>query len=143
MNATPNRHTRSLLGTLMILLLTSGCASAGGSSESAGPSFPQVAGEWTGSISVQGEAVPGTFLITQTGADLEGTFRAPALELVASGSGAVLPNGSLSMSLSYNLQCPGTATMTGALSTDGTQISGRLLASDCTGNLDGSFRFSR
>jgi len=143
MNPTSFRRIPSLAGILLVALMAAGCASGGGAPESAGPTFPQVAGEWSGSITVQGEAVPGTFLITQSGADLEGTFRAPALELVASGSGAVLPDGSVSMSLSYNLQCPGTATMTGDLSTDGTQISGTLLASDCTGNIDGSFRFSR
>lgn len=144
-------RARSSLATIAAAILVTACASGGGTTttstsapaEPAGPAYPQLAGDWTGSITFDGQAIPGTLQVTQTGPDLDGTFRAPELDLVTSGSGAVLPDGSLSMTLTYNLQCPGSATMTGSLSTDGMQMSGTLLASDCTGEISGSFRFRR
>jgi len=129
---------------LAATLSLAACATVGGgSSDDAGPSYPQIAGEWSGSISVEGEALTSSIEITQNGPDLELVTRVPDLGLSTPGEGSILPDGSMRGTFSYNIECPGEAELIGALSSDGTRLSGRLLASDCTGDLEGTFSYRR
>lgn len=130
--------------SLLSICFMAACASVGGGGDTdTGPSYPQVAGEWSGSITVAGEQIPSTLSITQAGADLQLVTRIPALELNTQGQGTVLPDGGMRGSFSYNLECPGEAELVGSLSSDGTTLGGTLLASDCTGDLEGTFRYRR
>lgn len=113
------------------------------SSDPAPPSFPDIAGTWTGSITVEGQPIDGTLEIDQDTADLTGIFTAPALRVSAEGAGTISAAGEMHLVLSYDLQCPGTAEMVGSRSPDGTSLTGALEAADCTGAISGSFAFRR
>ncbi len=129
----------ALRGVIALTLVTvvSACASVGGRS------FPSAAGEYEGSISFQGQSVPGTLEIEQAGSKLNAVFRAPSFGLRAEGQGSIDSDGNVEMRLQYDLQCPGVATLTGELDKDGQGISGRLDAGDCTGEIAGTFSFTR
>lgn len=121
-------------------------ACAGGPSASNGPgaaTVPQVAGAWTGGVTVEGQTVPGTLTLTQDGATLSASFSAPAFGLTAEGGGTIASDGAVEIQLNYDMQCPGTATMRGTLNEAGNTISGTVQASDCTGQMLGAFDFTR
>jgi len=132
-----------VLSLLLISSLAACATVGGGGSGDSGPSYPQLAGEWSGSITVGGEQIPSTLEVTQTGADLLLVTRVAALGLTTEGQGTVLPDGGMRGSFSYNLECPGEAELVGSLSSDGTTLGGTILASDCTGDLEGTFRYRR
>lgn len=131
----PNRIARSL--TLLALCALPACAST------PEPSYPDVSGRWTGAVDVEGESIPGTLTVTQDMASLAVTFGAPAFGLTAEGSGTVTPGGEVTVALTYDLQCPGTANMAGDLTSEGAVLSGTLEATDCTGTIRGLFSFRR
>jgi len=127
---------------LVLLAAVAGCATVGGGAD-AGPTFPELSGEWSGSVTIGGQQIPSTLEITQEGADLQLLTRVPDLGLITRGEGSVLPDGRMRGSFSYNLECPGDADLVGSLTSDGTVLSGTLLASDCTGDLEGTFTYRR
>lgn len=128
-----------LRGVLILALSTLlvGCASFGA------PSYPTVAGEYEGSLSVQGQAIDGELSIEQAGNALQAVFIAASLGLRAEGEGFVDTDGAITLTLQYDLQCPGTARLSGNLNDEGTEITGRLDANDCTGDISGTFVFRR
>ena len=123
--------------SLIVIALTAACASFGA------PSIPAVAGEYEGSINVQGQSISGGLTIEQAGTELQAVFVAPELSLRAEGSGSVDSDGNVRMTLQYDLQCPGEAQLAGSLNDAGTELSGRLDAGDCTGDISGTFSFRR
>lgn len=132
---TTNRTPRVFLAAVLTLLV--GCASMGG------PSYPSVAGEYTGGVSVEGQGIDGTFEIVQDGPQLQAVFDAPSFGLMAEGEGTLAEDGSARIFLDYDLQCPGRAEMVGNFTADGTRFSGTIAAADCTGEIGGTFSFSR
>lgn len=128
------------------LLVIGGCSGASAPAAAPQPepvAFPDVSGSWRGFVSVEGQGIDGTLTLTQTDGDLEAVFRAPAFGLRATGTGFVTREGEVEVVLDYNLQCPGEAVMQGRFSSPDNRIEGDLDASDCTGAMLGSFRFSR
>ena len=105
--------------------------------------IPDVDGLWTGFLSVEGQGLNGTLDLEQDGEDLRAVFDAPDFGLVAEGRGTIDAEGAITLRLTYNLQCPGTAELTGRRSSDGTVFDGALTAADCTGSSEGSFTFRR
>lgn len=119
-----------------------GSGSAGGGD--VGPSYPQVAGPWMGSLQIGGNGFNSMIDVRQMGPDLRLTIEIPALDLVTTGMGTVMPDGTFRASFMYELECPGEAQLIGEVTqADGTILSGRLLAGDCTGDLRGTFRYGR
>jgi hypothetical protein len=98
---------------------------------------------WVGGIEADGQPIDGTLRITQTGWDLEVEFASPSIGIRAGGTGTVTDEGEVAMELSYNIECPGTAVLSGTITEGGTRLSGGLSAADCTGNTGGSFSFTR
>ena len=123
----------------LVLIAATACASAGPPA----PTFPDVGGVWEGGLVAQGQAIDGVLELTQTAGALQVLFVAEALGLQSEGEGEVTPDGLMRFTLRYNIECPGIAEFAGELNADGTSLTGTLAASDCTGDLEGTFAFSR
>jgi len=123
---------------MIAVLVVAGCATVG-----SGPSFPEVAGTYTGGVSVEGQGIDGTLEVLQAGAELQVVFDAPSFGLSAEGSGTLNPDGTARVFLDYDLQCPGRAEFVGRFAADGTGFSGNVMAADCTGEIGGTFSFRR
>lgn len=128
----------AVLAAFVSLLATTACATLGG-----GPSFPLVAGNYTGGVTVEGQGIDGTLRVTQEGPELGLVFDAPSFGLSAEGTGTLQEDGSARVFLDYDLQCPGRAEMVGTFTEDGTRFSGSITAVDCTGEIGGTFSFQR
>lgn len=120
----------------LALILLAGCAGMGG------PGIPDMAGTYQGTITVEGQAVPGTLVIEQEARALQLELRLPQLAVTARGEGQITDDG-FTGEMAYNLNCPGTATMEGTRQDEGALLTGSLRAQDCMMNSAGSFRFSR
>ena len=129
------RFLASAAGALILILLA-GCAGMGG------PGIPDMAGTYQGTITVEGQAVPGTLVIEQEARALQLELRLPQLGVTARGEGQITDDG-FTGEMAYNLNCPGTATMEGTRQDEGALLTGSLRAQDCMMNSAGSFRFSR
>ena len=105
--------------------------------------MPQVAGEYGGAVMVQGQEIPGSLIVTQRARRLVVVFEAPPLGLSARGAGAVEADGTARITLNYDLQCPGEAELVGQFSGEGSVFQGEIVARDCTGEIPGTFSFSR
>lgn len=137
-------HSIARAAIFGMILITAACAGSAAPESTPEPvAFPDVSGSWRGFVSVEGQGIDGTLTLTQTAGDLEAVFRAPAFGLRATGTGFVTREGAVEVVLDYNLQCPGEAVMQGQFAPSENQIEGDLDASDCTGAMLGSFRFSR
>lgn len=123
---------------LLTVGFAAACATLGG-----GPSFPAVEGTYAGGVSVEGQGIDGTLDVMQDGPELSVIFEAPAFGLVADGAGTLEEDGTARVFLDYDLQCPGRAEMAGSFSEDGTTFSGSITAADCSGQMGGTFSFSR
>lgn len=106
------------------------------------PAAAQLAGQYTGSITVEGTLLPASLVITQEGADLTIQFSVPDLGAVAQGTGVAHAE-RFSASVPYEINCPGEASFEGRLEEDGRALTGSLTARDCDGTMNGTFRFSR
>lgn len=102
-----------------------------------------LAGSWEGSFTAEGQRMPGTLEVRQSGRALEVFFVSPGFDLEAAGEGEVDDEGSFWLELDYDLQCPGNALLEGTVSDDRAGLSGTLEATDCTGTVSGSFSFGR
>lgn len=149
MRPSPQFRTPALL-PLVALLFLAGCTRVGGGAGPAAGSerpepvrWPDVSGTWSGYVTVEGEGLDGTLRIQQDGPVLGAVFEAAALGLVAEGEGRIAADGSLRITLGYDLQCPGNAELEGRRAEDGLVLEGTLTASDCTGTTGGSFTFRR
>ena len=134
--ATSLGPTRRILLAAATLFALSGCAGLGG------PGIPDMAGTYQGTITVDGQTIPGTLVIEQDERALQLELRLAQLGVTARGEGQVTDEG-FTGEMAYNLTCPGTATMDGTRQDEGALLTGALQARDCTMNAAGSFRFSR
>ena len=128
--------------TVLLVLLVAASASACATFGLGGPEY-DVGGAWEGNVNVQGQAIPGTLNLVQEGHLLDATFRAPAFDLDASGAGEVDDEGAFWFELAYDMECPGTARLEGTVAEERDRLSGTLEATDCTGTVRGTFRFTR
>lgn len=124
---------------LLTLVLSTGACSA---IRFGGPDH-DVGGTWEGSVTVQGERIPGSLAVEQDGFLLHAAFAAPSYGINATGDGEIDDDGVVRLELEYDLQCPGTAVLHGTLSGEDTVLSGNVEATDCTGTAQGTFRFVR
>jgi hypothetical protein len=81
--------------------------------------------------------------ISQTDGALRAELAIPLIELTTVGAGTVYPDGTLRLTFRYELECPGHAEFVGEVTENDGVLAGTLLASDCTGDLRGTFRFAR
>ena len=127
----------SRLVVAALALVTWGCATFGGSG------VPQVAGHYRGAVVVEGQTIEGELEVVQVGPALTVIFQAPAFNLRATGDGQLQDDGSARLQVEYDLQCPGVAEMSGDFVDDARVFRGSLVATDCSGELAGTFEFSR
>ena len=127
----------AVLLSLLVLPVFAACASG-----PPAPAYPSVAGEYTGGISVEGQGINGVLTIDQMEGELSIFFDAPSFGLAAEGDGLVAEDGSARARLSYDLQCPGQAEMVGQFTPEGV-FNGTITATDCTGQIGGTFSFRR
>jgi hypothetical protein len=132
------RRSTTPAALLVVALVAGACATT-----PAPPSVPDVSGAWTGGVTVEGQAISGTLTLTQNGTELRAVFSAPSFGLTAEGGGTIDADGAFQVQLGYNMQCPGTAALSGRRSSDGAMLSGTVQASDCTGQMLGAFDFTR
>lgn len=132
---------------LAATLLLGACSSVGGggTSEAARPSvvYPDIRGAWMGALQIEGQGLNTMLDVMQMDGDLRVSVEIPMLELTTLGMGRVLPDGTLRLSFGYELECPGDAEFIGSVTEDASVLEGTLVASDCTGDLRGNFRFAR
>ncbi len=131
---------------LVIAAALGGCSSVGGGAAGTpepSVSYPELRGAWMGALQIEGQGYNGMLEVMQMGPDLRMRVEIPTIGLTTNGMGTVLPDGTLRVSFRYELECPGDAEFVGEVSADDTVMQGTLLASDCTGDLRGTFRFSR
>lgn len=132
-------HLLLRTGVLLVLALTVGACSA---IRFGGPDH-DMSGTWQGSVTIQDQRIPGSLSVEQDGFILQAGFAAPDFDLNATGEGELDDDGDVRLDLVYNLECPGTAVLEGTLSDDDTLFTGSIEATDCTGAITGSFRFTR
>ena len=121
-------------GAQLAVLFAAACGGSYGSTDM------QVAGSYDGHLLVEGTEVSGILDIAQTGTELLATFDAASIGLVAQGSGTIR-NDQMELTLSYSFQCPGTAILRGRITAENMRYTGEITASDCTGDVVGTFSF--
>ena len=129
---------RSFLAFLALLTTACGVIRFGGD-----PPAVRVEGSWTGALEVEGQEIVGVLTLTQRGRDLGVMFSSTGLIGRATGSGRVEDGGRVRLELEYNVQCPGTIVLSGAILDRDTRLRGSVVATDCTGDADGAFVFAR
>ena len=129
---------RSCLALLTLLTTACGVIRFGGD-----PPTVRVEGSWTGVLEVEGQEIVGVLTLTQRGRDLGVMFSSTGLIGPATGSGIVEDGGRVRLELEYNVQCPGTIVLSGAILDRDTRLRGSVAATDCTGDADGAFVFVR
>ena len=122
----------------LLLVGASACAALGG-----GPDYPEVAGHYAGVVVVEGQTIEGELEVVQVGPALTVIFQAPSFNLRALGDGQLQADGSARLQVEYDLQCPGVAEMTGDFTEGARNFRGSLVATDCSGELAGTFDFAR
>lgn len=125
-----------LLGTGP-LLATAGCSSVG----AGGPAY-DLSGAWGGTVTAGGQQLYGNLQVEQDAEILSVSFSS-AEGVDAQGTGAIASDGSVTIELTYDLGCPGTAKLLGQVDEDGNRLSGQLSATDCNGTMEGTFSFQR
>ncbi|TVP53534.1 MAG: hypothetical protein EA351_15065 [Gemmatimonadales bacterium] len=124
---------------LVLALISIGCAPLGlGESES---EILRIDGEYTGTLSIQGQQLFGSLTIDQEADHLELSFHFAEAGIQASGEGRVTPSG-FSAEVPYAITCPGEATFEGVKDPRDRALSGNVSVSDCNGTSSGTFRFS-
>jgi hypothetical protein len=135
----PERFAMRLMVAALVLV-TAACTR--GAPEPPAPASVQLAGDYTGSLSVEGNLLPASLTIMQDGANLRLQLSVPDLGASAQGTGVAHAD-RFSASVPYELNCPGEASFEGRLEEDGRVLTGSLTARDCDGTMTGTFRFSR
>ncbi len=140
MKLQPVRTTISLSVAAMLLFLAS-CASAPVALPPV-PQVPTLAGTYSGTLTVDGQALAGTLVIEGQGANHTFTFTFPEVGLVANGTGGPTESG-FRADVPYSMTCPGNAVFTGRIEDEGQRLVGTFEANDCTGTMRGNFNFTR
>ncbi|GMR14004.1 MAG: hypothetical protein BMS9Abin29_2232 [Gemmatimonadota bacterium] len=132
---------RALLLALGAIVL-GGCAGAGTQAPvGVQPQALQLPYVYRGSLEIEGNRVSSTLRIQQTGAALTSRLTSVDLGMDAAGIGSV--NGSeVDFMMAYGAACRGTARLVGRIAETTFDYTGRINASDCTGEAEGSFTFS-
>lgn len=137
MTARPVVRVRRTAAAVAVLL-ASACATSGPPQ----PAVADLAGQYTGTVSVEGQTLYGSLEITQEGPALELRFSFPDVALTARGEGTAHATG-FTGEVSYTLTCPGVATFEGTLDPEADRLAGTVRATDCDGTISGTFRFTR
>ena len=131
-------------GCLVVLgvMILGGCSGGGVHSPSAvEPRILRLADVYRGSLEIEGERISSTLLIHQAGAALTSRMTAFDLGMAADGIGT-LDGTTVELTMAYGATCAGTASLVGRIAETTFQYTGRIIASDCTGEVNGSFSFT-
>ena len=132
------RKARTCLVLLSLVITACGGIRFGGD-----PPVVRLEGSWSGALEVEGQEIVGVLTLTQRGRDLGVMFSSTGLIGQATGSGTIEDGGRVRLELEYNVQCPGTIVLSGAILDRDTRFRGSVVATDCTGDADGAFVFAR
>jgi len=106
------------------------------------PRPERVQGTLGGVVIVEGTEIEGLLELSTASEGFQARFHSESFGFEASGEGR-LDGGRLRLELEYDVDCPGELRMLGPYDAEGGRWSGELVASDCTGDAEGSFRFVR
>ena len=96
---------------------------------------------YNGSIEIEGDPVPSTLRIHQVGSALTSRMTASDIGMTADGAGTV-DGSNVELTMAYGVGCSGTARLVGRVAKTTFLYAGRIIASDCTGDVEGSFSFT-
>ncbi len=130
-----------VLATLGVIALN-GCASTSSPVPLPPSSVLSVSGVFQGSLEIEGDRVDSTLQVRQNGLALTSWLTASDFGMTADGSGT-LSGRSVELTMTYGGNCPGTARLVGRIAPQTMSYTGRIVASDCTGDVEGSFSFQR
>ncbi|MFV2007683.1 MAG: hypothetical protein ACC667_09560 [Longimicrobiales bacterium] len=132
---------RGLLVALGAIAL-GGCAAAGARAHvEVHPQLLRLPDMYRGSLEIEGDRVPSMLQIHQAGAALTSRLTASDLGMAADGVGT-LDGSQVELTMAYGAACAGTARLVGRISEPTFLYTGRIIASDCTGDVEGSFSFT-
>jgi len=94
-------------------------------------------------LEVEDQEIVGVLTLSQRGRDLGVMFSSTGLIGHVTGSGIIENGGQVRLELEYNVQCPGTIVLYGAIIDQHTRLRGSVTATDCTGDAEGVFVFAR
>jgi hypothetical protein len=100
-----------------------------------------LAGSYSGWMTVEGNDLQVTLTLTQQGDTLGVRMAVPDLGSVTQGSGMIDGEGFM-LQVPYDLGCPGQATFRGQQDAETRALRGSIQAADCNGTMSGSFRLS-
>lgn len=135
----PFSRPAPLLGALTLLLLAA-CARA--EPEPPAPAVIQVAGSYSGNISIDGNFLPARMTVGQDGSTLVLEFQVAEIGVATRGEGVAHAD-RFTGRVPYEILCPGVAEFEGRMEEDGRVLAGTLRATDCDGTTNGTFRFTR
>jgi hypothetical protein len=128
---------------LLLLVLVAGVAACGRTApEPPAPAVIQLAGSYSGNITVDGNFLPARMTVGQDGAALTLEFQVAEVGISTRGEG-VAHTDRFTGRVPYQILCPGEAEFEGRLEEDGRLLTGTLRATDCDGTTNGTFRFTR
>ena len=134
---------RKLRGTVgfAVAVLVAACSTVGGAPE---PAIPpeQVQGLFGGVVTVDGTEIEGLLELTSSEDGYLADFNSESFGFSASGDGA-MEGRRLRLELDYDMDCRGELRLLGPYDPEQGTWTGELVASDCTGNAEGTFRFLR
>ena len=124
------------------VMVLGGCAGGGIHSPTVvEPQILRLPDVYRGSLEIEGDRVLSTLHIHQAGAALTSRLTAPDLGMAADGTGT-LDGSEVELMMVYGTACAGTARLVGRIAETTFLYTGRIIASDCTGDVEGSFRFT-
>lgn len=124
------------------VMVLGGCAGGGIHSPTVvEPQILRLPDVYRGSLEIEGDRVLSTLHIHQAGAALTSRLTAPDLGMAADGTGT-LDGREVELTMAYGAACTGTARLIGRIAEATFLYTGRIIASDCTGDVEGSFRFT-
>ena len=131
-------------GCLVVLgvMILGGCSGGGVHSPGAvEPRILRLPDVYRGSLEIEGERISSALFIHQAGAALTSRMTAFDLGMAADGIGT-LDGSEVELTMAYGAACTGTATLVGRIDETTFLYTGGIIASDCTGEVHGSFRFT-
>lgn len=128
-----------LITVLMLVPVTQGCATVAGTPEP-GSASEFLSGTFGGVLTVDGTEIEGLLELTQSEGRFDAVFNSEGFGFEAAGSGSIRGD-RLELVLSYEMDCRGELRMRGVFRPSEGRWEGELVASDCTGDAAGTFRF--